>query len=72
MGNSIFSGCENLKKVKLPSSRVNIGSSMFADCTSLESIELPNTVENINYRAFANTGLKNIKTQGRGTLSVSA
>ena len=42
-----FSGCRNLKSVKIPDSVTSIGNSAFEGCSSLESIEIPDSVTSI-------------------------
>ena len=41
IGNSAFSGCDNLVSVTIPESVTVIGNSAFANCTSLKSVSLP-------------------------------
>lgn len=44
IGNSAFSGCENLKKVVLPDTLETISSSTFFNCNNLKEITIPESV----------------------------
>ena len=48
-----FSGCSNLKSIKLPNSLTEIGAGAFSDCGSLESINIPPQVDYIDMWAFS-------------------
>jgi hypothetical protein len=50
--NSIFAGCDQLKKVTLSSTVKVIGHSAFRGCKSLESVEIPNGVEEVGENTF--------------------
>ncbi len=61
IGESAFSGCKNLKKVKLPVSLYTIDSDAFGGCTSLSSINLPKKLTTIGSGTFNGcTSLKSI------------
>lgn len=47
-----FEYCENLEKIILPDTLVNIGERAFYSCTNLKKIEIPSGVENIGFQAF--------------------
>ena len=49
-----FSGCTNLKEVRLPSNLTGIPRGAFKNCSSLDCIETPSTVRIIESEAFAN------------------
>ena len=53
MGDEAFAGCENLKKIKLPSSIKGIGKSAFGGCINLSEIELPQNLVTLGEYAFA-------------------
>lgn len=53
IGEGVFSGCESLSDVKLPSRMTSLSVRMFEGCTSLAEIELPEFLGYIQYRAFA-------------------
>ena len=58
-----FTGCTNLKTVKLPYAQDIINTEAFKDCTSLESVILPDTIQEINSDAFYNcTNLVSVGT----------
>ena len=53
IGEECFSGCTNLKEVKLAPGRIHfIGYRAFANCTSLKKIELPDTIDFLGNYAF--------------------
>lgn len=52
IGEAVFSGCEKLKKVKLPAGLTEIDRLVFNECKSLERIEIPDTVKSIGNYAF--------------------
>jgi hypothetical protein len=56
----IFSGCTNLKSVKLGGKITEISEGAFKNCTSLTSITIPNGVTEISDKAFYNC--KKLKT----------
>ena len=47
IGNSAFSGCDDLTTVNIPKSVTSIGISAFYDCSSLTSVTIPNSVTSI-------------------------
>lgn len=58
---SVFAGCGNLKKIRLPDSITTIRSNMFDLCTSLTSINFPKNLQSIQSSAFYGCdGLVNI------------
>ena len=60
IGTFAFTGCYNLKKVKLHSKIKKIGRFAFASCYNLSSIELPAAILEIDDGTFASTGLEQI------------
>ena len=61
IGNSAFSGCEQLTNMNSPNSVTKIEDSAFSNCTGMVNINLPDSIEEIGERAFyGSTGLKNI------------
>lgn len=58
--NQLFSNCENLKTVYLPSTLKTIGSNAFERCKSLKSIVLPESIETIDSGAFLLAGIESI------------
>ncbi len=54
MGDDVFYGCTDLKKISLPQGLKTIGANMFQNCTYVEEIVIPNTVESIGVNAFYN------------------
>ena len=53
IGNDVFEGCTNLKKVIIPGNQLTeIQHGAFKDCTSLEVLELPESVTTISDYAF--------------------
>lgn len=48
-----FSGCSNLRTIKIPDSVTTIGEFAFAECNNLTSISIPNSVTEIGRCAFA-------------------
>lgn len=52
IGNSAFSGCQNLTSVTLPSTVKELGEYAFNYCTSLKSVNLPEELTTIGPRAF--------------------
>ena len=47
MGESVFTGCTGLKKVKIPDGITEIPKQTFALCVELEEIEIPQSVTTI-------------------------
>lgn len=60
IGDSAFSGCENLSDVTLSSKTTTIYDSAFEGCEALETINIPETVKSIGSSAFSGTGLTEI------------
>lgn len=58
----MFSGCDGLKKIKLPKNLKVIGDDAFG-CSGLEELELPETVTTIGEEAFEFTNLKKVALQ---------
>ena len=54
IGNDVFSGCTNLKEVKIGSKLTEIMHGSFQGCTALETLDLPETVTKISDYAFKN------------------
>ena len=52
IGEMLFSNCENLKSVKLPSELASIPSATFQKCTNLETIVIPTNLSSIGNSAF--------------------
>lgn len=70
----MFSGCSNLKHIKLPNNLTSIGKLAFSSCHSLENLNLPKSVKTIEDKAFYNcNSLKSItipdSVQSLGELS---
>lgn len=53
-----FSGCKNLKTVKITGNPTVIDNYMFNECSQLTDFEIPDSVKKIGYAAFYNTALK--------------
>ena len=53
IGESAFSGCEDLVSITLPNSITNIGNYAFYECLNLTSVSLGNTVTSIGKCAFS-------------------
>ncbi len=53
IANGVFSGCESLTSITIPSSVTSIGYSTFAYCTSLTSINIPSSVTSIESGVFS-------------------
>ena len=51
---------ENLTRITIPESVVQIGRAAFDSCTNLQSVELPSKLEYIECYAFARSGLTSI------------
>ncbi len=47
-----FSGCRELKSIKVPEGVVSIGTQAFEDCSSLMELQIPNSVTRIGTGAF--------------------
>lgn len=57
-----FSGCENLKNIKVSGNIVSLSSMTFLDCKNLRSVDIPLSVRNIrNYCFDSCTSLESIK-----------
>lgn len=54
IGDSFFSGCENLETVIIPEGTTYIGDGAFGGCLSLTTITIPSNVTNIGPSAFDN------------------
>lgn len=65
IGASAFSGCYNLKDVKLPSTLEYIGRAAFANCPKIENAVIPDSVKTIMPFAFSSSGLNRIEL-GKG------
>lgn len=52
VGNSAFSGCENLTEVSLPSTLTTIGDSAFQDCTGLTEMQFPAALTSVGRNGF--------------------
>lgn len=52
LGNAVFSGCSELKKVTLPDGIRTLGGSFFHGCSSLSEIDIPDSVTSIGPLAF--------------------
>lgn len=54
-----FSGCEDIRKIEIPSTITEIGQAAFMRCKGLTNIEIPSSIGKIGDRAFYGcTGLK--------------
>lgn len=51
---NVFSQCQKLRNVSLPSTLKTIGDSVFENCSQLKSITIPEGTESIGERAFGN------------------
>ncbi|MBQ6585441.1 MAG: leucine-rich repeat domain-containing protein, partial [Coriobacteriales bacterium] len=64
-----FSGCEDLKTLRLPDSIRKLGASSFDSCESLQSINLPPGLESIGESCFADClSLRSIVVPGKVSL----
>ena len=62
IADSTFEGCKNLSAVTLPKNGLaRIGDSAFAGCAALTSLKLGNGLETIGEKAFASSGVKEMK-----------
>ena len=52
IGNEVFSGCQSLIKIVIPSSVTSIGTQAFFGCSSLNQILIPPSVQSIGHKAF--------------------
>ena len=59
IGDWAFYGCKNLKIIGLSTKLTSIGKEAFAN-TALVNFSVPNTTKTIGYKAFANSGLKEL------------
>ena len=70
IGNSAFSGCNNLTSVVIPDGVTSIGEYAFRDCSSLISITIPDGVTSIgSYSFYGCTSLTSV-TIGNGVMSI--
>ncbi len=60
LGGSIFSGCTELRRVRLSSRLTYLSDSMFSDCKNLKTVELPDGLREIKSRVFYGSGLTEI------------
>ena len=61
IGQSAFSGCDNLKSVSISTNIESIERELFSSCYSLESVTIPANVESIGDKAFnCCSGLKSV------------
>lgn len=56
----MFSGCNNLRKVKMPVTLKEIGSGAFENCQALRTVDIPSGVESIGSDAFCNSGIDSL------------
>ena len=63
IGVDAFSGCANLKSVKLPSSLNTIGANAFKGCSKLTKLWLPSHVVKIDNNAFNGCGLTHVSCE---------
>ena len=62
VGSSAFSGCSNLKRVKISKSVTSIQGHTFSYCKSLKTVQIPSSVTQIGNSAFFNcSNLKSVK-----------
>lgn len=59
-GYQIFKDCEKLDSITLHEGLITIPNDFMYNCTKLKGIEFPSTVTEIGYRAFYNTGIKEV------------
>ncbi|MDE6068669.1 MAG: leucine-rich repeat protein, partial [Treponemataceae bacterium] len=59
-----FSGCMNLKEVKLPSGLEEFNYSVFGNCKSLESLTIPESLKTIKGGVFDGCAIKTINFKG--------
>ena len=57
IGNSVFSGCISLTKIKIPDSVTSIGAFAFYNCDSLTELKMPNNIQFIGSDNFYHYGL---------------
>ena len=61
IGESAFSGCENIASVKIPNGVTRIETYAFSNCKSLTSVDIPDSVTSIGQNAFYNCkSMKNV------------
>ena len=56
-----------IRRVVITPGVTNVGEDAFSDCSNLTEVTLPDTVKTLDYRAFQNSGLKNITIPGSVT-----
>lgn len=61
LGNNLFSGCRQLKRVVLPKDLKVISELCFAKCENLREVVWPNCPVQIGWSAFTDTGLEKLK-----------
>ncbi len=62
---SVFAGCANLERLKLPKKLLRIGAHAFEHCFSLSSVVLPETLETVEEGAFSRcNSLKTVSFEG--------
>ena len=67
-----FTGCSQMRKLRLPEGLTSIGDSAFSNCTQLESVEVPNSVMTLSNNAFSGcTSLTSITVPGRFQYTVN-
>ena len=59
-----FSGCTNLREVKLPSGLEEFNYSVFGNCKSLESLTIPESLKSIKGGVFDGCAIKTINFKG--------
>lgn len=72
IGNSCFSGINNLEEVILGEGVTEIGNSAFEGCGSLTSVTIPNSVTSIGYKAFQNCSSLTSVIIGNSVTSISS
>ena len=53
LGDAVFRGCTNLRKIGLPQNLTNVKTECFFDCCRITSLTLPKTVKKIDKHAFS-------------------
>ncbi len=64
LGDSVFAGHPEIKKVRLPAGLTYIGSRAFDGCTALRSLRLPDSLEIMDQYAFTGSGIEIIEIPG--------